>query len=690
MTSISASTVDALTLLSWAAYRSDGDATVGENDLATSLVGSGWIIVRPSQLGVSTLDPDNEYFEVHVGNNSGPVAAAFLVERNGVLAIAFRGSDELGDQLATINNQSGYFDAYRNFLDAALLYAADPANDVSQILVTGHSLGGVMAEWFANEYALELSTLELPVSVATFGSPGTNITTAPTALAQSIVHFGHSGDQIFEHQGFVGSLLNGLVREGASIEIDLPNVDANDPRLNFFEHDMFLYQRSAPALASSYFGQRLLDDPASHQIIVDTVISASDDQITLNFSSRAVPLAIIGDSGIHTPGFTDIDIISGGSAGDWIDGGGGNDTLLGGGGNDELFGGTGNDRLVGNIGTDTGDFSSVLSSYTIARTGVLTTVGGPDGLDFLTSVETLQFSDLSLRSLFFTGDFNNDGRSDIVLQNGSSSALWLMNGTAIGAGSGNVGATLGSGWFALGAGDFNGNGTDDLLLQNGQQLALWQMNGVTIAAGSGNIGTLGSGWMVAGVADFTNDARADILLQNGQQLALWAMNGTTIGAGSGNIGTLGSGWMLAGTGDFNGDSRADILLQNGQQLALWQMNGTSIIAGSGNIGTLGSGWMVAGVDDFTNDGRSDILLQNGQQLALWAMNGTLIVPGSSGGIGTLAAGWAVAGNGDFNNDGNADLLLQNGQQIAEWLLIGTAVIDGSGVVGTLATGWDLL
>ena len=134
----------------------------------------------------------------------------FWSQRDGVLAIAFRGSDESGDQLATINNQSGYFDAYRNFLDAALLYAADPANGVTQILVTGHSLGGVMAEWFANEYALDVSALELPISIATFGSPGTDIATPPTALAQSIVHFGHTGDQIFEHQGSVGGLLDRL------------------------------------------------------------------------------------------------------------------------------------------------------------------------------------------------------------------------------------------------------------------------------------------------------------------------------------------------------------------------------------------------------------------------------------------------------------------------------------------------
>src|SRR5262245_52330903 len=349
---ITASAVEAAAFLSQAAYRQDGDSIAGEHDLSANLGGSGWTIIRPSQLGLATLDPDDEYVEVRVGGSSGPVAAACLVVKDGVLALAFRGSDETGDLLAAISNQSGYFNSYRPFLDAAMAYAGDPAKGVAQILVAGHSLGGAMAEWFANEYASEVAALELPVSIATFGSPGTGISSPPTALAQSIVQFGHTGDPIFEHQGFVGQFLSGLTRDGSSVEIDLPNVAANDSRLSFSEHDMFLYQRSAPALANSYFGQRLMSDPTTHQIIVDTVIAAQDDQAVLDFSSRTVPLAIIGDSGVTAPGFADVDIISGGSAGDWIDGGMGNDTLSGGGGDDELAGGIGADQMLGGPGND--------------------------------------------------------------------------------------------------------------------------------------------------------------------------------------------------------------------------------------------------------------------------------------------------------------------------------------------------
>src|SRR5262245_25668305 len=99
MASLSQPATADMALLAWAASRQDGTSTAGQNDLTANLAGSGWSIVRPSQLGVSTLDPDNEYFEVQVGL-FGPVAGAFLAKKNGVLAISFRRADEPGDLLA--------------------------------------------------------------------------------------------------------------------------------------------------------------------------------------------------------------------------------------------------------------------------------------------------------------------------------------------------------------------------------------------------------------------------------------------------------------------------------------------------------------------------------------------------------------------------------------------------------------
>ncbi len=80
-----------------------------------------------------------------------------------------------------------------------------------------------------------------------------------------------------------------------------------------------------------------------------------------------------------------------------------------------------------------------------------------------------------------------------MLKNGQQLAIWEMNGTTVLAGSGNIGA-LGAGWAVSGTGDYNSDGKSDILLKNGQQLAIWEMNGTTILAGSGNTGALGAGW----------------------------------------------------------------------------------------------------------------------------------------------------------------------------------------------------
>jgi serralysin len=64
-----------------------------------------------------------------------------------------------------------------------------------------------------------------------------------------------------------------------------------------------------------------------------------------------------------------------------------------------------------------------------------------------------------------TGDFNGDGKSDLLWQNSDGTpAIWEMNGTSVigGGGPGNPG----SAWHLIGTGDFNGDGKDDLVWQN--------------------------------------------------------------------------------------------------------------------------------------------------------------------------------------------------------------------------------
>ena len=84
-------------------------------------------------------------------------------------------------------------------------------------------------------------------------------------------------------------------------------------------------------------------------------------------------------------------------------------------------------------------------------------------------------------------------------------------------------------------GDFNGDGKPDLVLQNvnSGQIAIWYLNGVTVTGGQYVSATPGPGWHVAGVGDFNSDGKPDLVLQNSSsnQIAIWHMSGATILSG---------------------------------------------------------------------------------------------------------------------------------------------------------------
>ena len=160
-------------------------------------------------------------------------------------------------------------------------------------------------------------------------------------------------------------------------------------------------------------------------------------------------------------------------------------------------------------------------------------------------------------------------------------------------------------------GDFNGDGKSDILWRNSTtgQVYIWLMNGTTLTS-SGNLGTttITSDWSIAGVGDFNGDGKADIVWQNSTtgQVYIWLMNGTTI-ANSQSVATVSSGWNIQGIGDFNGDGKADILWRNSTtgEVYVWLMNGSTIASG-GSLGDISSDWVIQGVGDFNGDGKSDI------------------------------------------------------------------------------------
>ena len=122
-----------------------------------------------------------------------------------------------------------------------------------------------------------------------------------------------------------------------------------------------------------------------------TTVTGPDGTDTLTNVERLqfsdLTLIVGAGGGQYFAGTSGVDTITGTAFGDQILAGAGDDTITGGAGNDTIDGGT---------GTDTAVFSGVRAGYTVTTTGGTTTVTGPDGIDTVTTVERLQFSDLTL------------------------------------------------------------------------------------------------------------------------------------------------------------------------------------------------------------------------------------------------------------------------------------------------------
>ena len=241
-------------------------------------------------------------------------------------------------------------------------------------------------------------------------------------------------------------------------------------------------------------------------------------------------------------------------------------------------------------------------------------------------------------------DFNNDGKPDYLLYNGSTgqTVLWyLKNNVLVGAASG---PTLPAGYGVVGVADFNRDGHADYLLFNPTtlQTVIWYLNkNALIGTAAGP--TIISGWKLVATGDFNKDGKPDWVLYNPstQQTLIWYFsNNARIGAAFGP--TLPAGYSLVGVADFNRDGKPDYLLFNPttHQSQITYLSGAAF-AGTAYGPTITSGYILVGTADFNGDGHPDYLLFNPitRQTVIWYLNNNVYISAASG--PTPPGGWSV-------------------------------------------------
>jgi VCBS repeat protein len=290
------------------------------------------------------------------------------------------------------------------------------------------------------------------------------------------------------------------------------------------------------------------------------------------------------------------------------------------------------------------------------------------------------------------GDFNGDGKQDLVVPNFGGIFLPPDISVLLGNGDGTfqpatsvpLGGKYPCTWLA--AGDFNKDGKLDLAATSGSA-----SNQVDVLLGNGD-GTFqtpvpyaagtGSSWI--GAADFNGDGKMDLVTTDYNTGTILVL----LGNGDGTFQVqasipVGAGISYGVVGDFNGDGKADLAISGGFS------GNVSVLVGKGD-GTfqapknyaVGSDLQSIAMADFDGDGKIDLaVIDSGASTEAQSM--AVLRGNGDGTFQTPPLHFDVkspyqAAVGDFNKDGKTDLAVANN--------FGDSVVDVDVLRNTTYTG----
>lgn len=325
----------------------------------------------------------------------------------------------------------------------------------------------------------------------------------------------------------------------------------------------------------------------------------------------------------------------------------------------------------------------------------------------------------------YTGDFNGDGKDDILIHNGNSILVYRSDGTRFDLVFSAVERVPGSWQFQPGdqfyIGDFNGDGKDEVVVYNSTNWAMEYL-GLISDDGSGGMRCVVRyddsmpGWQFQRndrfhVADFDGNGRDDLLVVNGPDWAypyvgMLRSNGSSFTVVRRYDSTM-PGWQMRPgdqhfVGDFDGSGREDLWVFNGLDwsypyLGLLRSNGTALSMARRFDGQL-PGWQLRPQDrlyvgDFDGDGRADLYVFNGEdwktaQLGMFkSLHDWLYLANRYDGT---VPGWQMRRHdrhwvGD-TGDGRADLFVYNHEDWGPEYL-GVMRSTGVGITASWSEDW---
>jgi serine/threonine protein kinase len=271
------------------------------------------------------------------------------------------------------------------------------------------------------------------------------------------------------------------------------------------------------------------------------------------------------------------------------------------------------------------------------------------------------------------GDFNNDGKLDLVVSNIKSNKVSVLLGMGDGTFRPAVEYATGKGPHGVAVADFDGDGRLDIAVcnldDNTVGILLGRGDGTFRNAGSHPTGTKPRG---LAVGDFNGDGKADLVVaeQGANAVSVYLGNGDGTFRSAGRYSVAG-GPISVAVADVNGDGKADLVTASsgGNFVAVLLGNGDGTFGPASTFG-VGSGPGAVVVGDFNGDGKADIAVENfgSHDVSILLGNGdgtfrAAVSYGAGTGPGGLAAG-------DFNGDRVLDLAVANHHSYNVSVLLG--------------------